>query len=201
LVSGLAALDIDAGRADGRRWWAENRSRLPGTRTHRTRSGGLHLLFRHVDGLRCSAGKLAIGIDVRAEGGFIVWWPAAGLPTLHDAPLAAWPEWLLALLAPASTPVIHPIAQAFHAAPSDWPRYAAVAALRRAVERVAVAPEGQRNDTLNRETFALARFLAEGALAPAEIADALAIAARHAGLSARETAATLVSALLAGSAA
>jgi len=45
------------------------------TREHRTRSGGTHLLFRYPDGvdhIGNSVGKLAPGIDVRADGGYIV---------------------------------------------------------------------------------------------------------------------------------
>lgn len=38
----------------------------------RTPSGGMHLYFRHWDGARNSAGKLGHGIDVRAEGGYVI---------------------------------------------------------------------------------------------------------------------------------
>ena len=82
----------------------------------------------------------------------------------------------------------------------DRVRRYAIGALRRAVQRVASAPEGQRNDALNVETFSLARFIPD-VLTAAEVANALAIGARHAGLTERETAATLVSALRAGIAA
>jgi hypothetical protein len=56
-------------------WWFSHRDRLPLTRVHRTRSGGLHLIFRHVPDVRCSAGRIAPGIDVRGDGGYIIWWP------------------------------------------------------------------------------------------------------------------------------
>ena len=39
-VSGIDALDIDAKHGPAREWWAVNRTRLPPTRAHRTRSGG-----------------------------------------------------------------------------------------------------------------------------------------------------------------
>src|SRR5262249_2497669 len=65
-------------------WWSRHLPRLAPTRAPRTRSGGLHLLFQHASGLRCSAGKIAAGIDVRADGGYVIWWPAAGQPVLHD---------------------------------------------------------------------------------------------------------------------
>src|SRR5262249_23185603 len=57
--SNLAVLDIDAKHAAARQWFADNRYRLPPTRTHRTPGGGLHLIFAHPEGLRCSTGKLA----------------------------------------------------------------------------------------------------------------------------------------------
>jgi len=98
-VTGLDVLDIDA-RHRGASWFAEHRNRLPITRVHRTRSGGLHLVFRHDPSLRCGAGKIAAGIDVRASGGYVIWWPAAGLPVLCEVSTAAWPDWLRALLLP-----------------------------------------------------------------------------------------------------
>jgi hypothetical protein len=48
--------------------------------------------------LRCSVGKIAAGIDVRANGGYIMWWPANGLPVLSGSPVALWPGWLPAQL-------------------------------------------------------------------------------------------------------
>jgi hypothetical protein len=84
-ASGISVLDVDA---DGLAWF--DAQQLPLTRMHQTRSGGLHLLYRHPEGLRNSASAIAPGIDVRAEGGFVVWWAREGLPVC-DAPLADWP--------------------------------------------------------------------------------------------------------------
>jgi Primase C terminal 2 (PriCT-2) len=64
----------------------------PDTRTI-TRSGGRHLLFLHREGLRTSKGQIAKGVDVRGEGGFVIWWPREGL-AVEDRPLADWPEGL-----------------------------------------------------------------------------------------------------------
>lgn len=63
-VSGVAVLDVDRDKGGGE-WWAANKTRLPSTRLHRTRSGGLHCVFRHRPGLRCSASQIAPGVDVR----------------------------------------------------------------------------------------------------------------------------------------
>jgi hypothetical protein len=92
----LDVLDVDL-RKGGDAFWEENRHRIPQTRTHQTPSGGLHLLFRHAAGLRGSAGRIAKGIDVRADGGLVIWWPSQFYPVLCEAPVAAWPEWLLEL--------------------------------------------------------------------------------------------------------
>lgn len=197
-LSDLAVLDIDAKHSEACAWWQTQRARLPITRTIRTRNGGLHLWFRHSSGLRCSAGIIASGIDIRADGGYVIAWHAAGLPVLRDAPLAPWPDWLSGPLRRPAPPPLHPIRLP---AGSDATRRYAAAALRRAVERVAGAGEGTRNDALNAACYSLMRFVREGALDASEVADALAIAARHAGLAPRETAATLASALRAGGAA
>jgi Bifunctional DNA primase/polymerase, N-terminal len=92
-ISRLAVLDIDP-RHGGNCWLAGHRNRIPATRVHRTRSGGLHLIFQHTAGLRSSAGKISAGVDVRATGGYIIWWPAAGLSAPSEIPVAPWPEWL-----------------------------------------------------------------------------------------------------------
>lgn len=95
-ASGIDAVDIDP-RHGGDWWYHQHRDLIPQTLTHETPSGGLHLLFRHAPGLRCSAGRIARGVDVRASGGYIIWHPAALCRVHIDAPLAEWPEWLIAL--------------------------------------------------------------------------------------------------------
>ena len=52
------------------------------------------MLFRSAPGLRSSASRIAAGVDVRADGGYVIWWPREGL-AVDDAPLCEWPEWLL----------------------------------------------------------------------------------------------------------
>jgi hypothetical protein len=101
--AGFDVLDVDV-RNGGGRWFATHRNRLPSTRVHRTRSGGLHLLFAHRPSLRCSAGQIAPGVDVRADGGYVIWWPAADCDVLADVVVAAWPEWLLQKPTPQSVP-------------------------------------------------------------------------------------------------
>jgi Bifunctional DNA primase/polymerase, N-terminal len=93
---GFDCLDIDP-RSGGDRWFHQNRGRIPQTRTHETPSGGFHMLFRPAPGLRCSTSKIAPGVDVKANGGYIIWHPASLYRVLCEGPLAEWPEWLLDL--------------------------------------------------------------------------------------------------------
>jgi hypothetical protein len=180
---------------------------LPPRPTTRSGGGGLALFFRHE------------GEDIVGKGGH----PALGLvprrgrqsvtvpPSLHpDTGLpyrwlvAPWelappsaPSWLLGLVAP---PPVTPLHKSPPRAPdtAGGRRRYALAALRRAAHRVATAPQGQRNDILNTETFSLTRFLAEGTLDATELATAMAYAGRQAGLLPPEVKATLASALAAG---
>ena len=85
-------LDVDP-RNGGTAWYEANFDALPLTRCHQTRGGGVHLLFRPAPGLRCTD-RIAPGIDVKAKGGYVIWWPREGLP-FEDRPLCEWPEWLL----------------------------------------------------------------------------------------------------------
>jgi hypothetical protein len=100
--SGLAVLDIDP---KGMAWMADfectHGSDIFRTRCHATRRGGLHFVFRHRAGLRNSESKIALGIDVRGEGGYAVWWPANGGRVLSAAPVAPWPKVLDEALAEA----------------------------------------------------------------------------------------------------
>jgi hypothetical protein len=86
-------IDVDP-RNGGTAWYGQNFDALPQTRCHQTQSGGVHLLFKPAPGLRCSSGRIAAGVDVKAAGGYVIWWPREGLP-FEDAPLCEWPEWLL----------------------------------------------------------------------------------------------------------
>ena len=110
-ASGVDVLDIDP-RHGGNEWLAENRHRLPATRTHRTRSGGLHYLFAHTDGVRNSAGRIAPGIDARGAGGYAIVPCSPGYSVELAAPIAEWPSWLLVpglVLPPAPVPSTVPI--------------------------------------------------------------------------------------------
>lgn len=106
------AIDVDP-RCGGEDGFAQLAGKLgnPG-RTVRvlTPSGGYHLWYRAPDAaVACSAGKLAAGVDVRADGGYVVAPPTTrpdrtGWRWTGRAPLAELqPEWLEALTAQNAT--------------------------------------------------------------------------------------------------
>ena len=168
-ISGLDVLDID-GRHGGDGWLAEHKHRLPATRIHRTRSGGLHLLFQHWQGMRCSAGRIAAGVDVRATGGYVIWWPAAGLPVLSEMPVAAWPGWLCAQLMSRPRQKTQRIL-----VPDQY-------ALMRLARLIAVGREGERNGLTYWAACRAGEMVASGLLAADVAAAVIAEAATRAGL-------------------
>jgi hypothetical protein len=184
-VSDLAVLDIDA-KHGGADWWKAHKDRLPITRVIRTRSGGLHLWFRHGPGLRCSASAIAPGIDVRADGGYVIAWHTAGFPVLRDSPLAPWPEWLRPLQ-------WKPIPRGTE--PSRVPDDRQITAL---VRFVAAAPEAQRNNRLFWAACRMAGMVASRLLSESEAEAILVIAARQVGLPESEARRTAKSGLAAG---
>jgi hypothetical protein len=168
-ASGIDVLDVDPA---GLAWLAQVEHQLPGTRRHRTRRGGVHILFRHANGLRKSENRIAAGVDVRADGAYAVWWPRESYPVI-DVPLAEWPGWLLALARPRGVVVVRrayrervsrPRTGAFslHAthAEGEPTRHlrARVRAVLRVVER---ARPGGRNNALIWASCRLAEVVAE----------------------------------------
>jgi hypothetical protein len=151
-VSGIDALDIDP-RHDGDKWLAEAIEALPITRIHHTRSGGKHILFRHADGVKNTAGKIAPGVDTRGEGGYIIWWPASGCEVENPRTLDGWPRWLLRILIPSRRP-----APAVPVSRAEATTRAALM-IERAYTRVRTARPGQRHYELRAAAATLGGLL------------------------------------------
>jgi len=184
----LDVLDLDFGRhQEARDWWRENRQRFPRTRVHRTRSGGLHLLFRHSALVYCTAGKIRLGVDTRGTGGYIVHWPSHGLPVLSDAPPAPWPDWLLAEFRPKPRP---PCRSAPPVPDSHL--------LAKLVQMVAGAREGERNCLTFWCACRAGEMVADGLLSATTAVALIAEAATRAGLPRTEAERTARSGVAAG---
>jgi len=107
-TSWCAVLDVDP-RKGGDTTLAQLEAEhgvLPETAEVLTGGGGRHVYFEPVAGLRLSAGMLGPGLDLRAEGGYVLLPPSGHvtggvyveevLHPLFDTPLAPMPTWLLA---------------------------------------------------------------------------------------------------------
>ena len=178
-ANGIDVLDIDP-RHGGDRWLLQHRDRLPVTRTHETRSGGLHLLFRHAAGVRNSAGRIAPGVDVRGEGGFIIYWPAAGCDVPIASPPADWPNWLLPMVLP--PPPTPPAPRPSGYAPglgAAAPRIAETVA--RVLARLEMAGPGQKHDRLRAAARTLGGLMDEAGFSAADAERVLMDAVRRAG--------------------
>jgi Bifunctional DNA primase/polymerase, N-terminal len=194
-VSGVVVLDIDP-RHNGELWEEANARRLPITRVHRTQGGGRHYLFAYAGALRNSSGAIADGVDVRADGGYVIWWPACGIQPVHGIRLdclAAWPKWLDRLI-PKPVPSV-PLPIPVDAQGASRLRSWSTEALKIAIRKVAKAPVGTRNHTLNAMTYMLGEYIHAGGLDVAEVVECMTIAARAAGEDERKITPTIQSAL------
>lgn len=106
---GLVVIDLDA-KHNGVEHWRDLTERSgghPECPTALTGGGGQHLFFRSLDALQNSVSVVAPGVDVRAEGGYVI-----AAPSLHqsgrsyawelsshpdDVPLPELPSWVIAL--------------------------------------------------------------------------------------------------------
>ncbi len=184
-TGGIDVLDIDP---NGENWFHAHRDQLPQTRTHKTRREGLHLINRHATGLRCSTSKIAPGVDIKADGGYVIWWPAALGRVVCDGPFADFPVWVAdAVNGEKCTRLGSEIpsnphrGHSFPLVPSPPTRN-----LPRRIDRilriVETATPGTRNDRLYWAACRFAEIVAEGRLKPSVAAQLLSSAAWLCGL-------------------
>ena len=179
--SGIWVLDIDIDHPEAVDWWQAHNHLLLPTRAYRTRSGGFHCYYTGADGLRNSAGRPVRGVDVRGDGGYVVFWFAAGLECLDHSPPAPWPAWLRRRVAPpVAAPQSGPVV--YHGDPD--------AGLRGLLDKVAGAAEGERNQLL---FWAACRLFGKG-LKTGEVEGLLVPVAVNAGLADPEARRTIASA-------
>lgn len=93
--SRLFAIDHDAYKECGfsAAWLYERKEELA-TFTYSTRAGGTHYLYRssagligrNSQGVKVEEGKLST-VDLRGDGGYVIYWPAHGGRVLNDGPI------------------------------------------------------------------------------------------------------------------
>jgi hypothetical protein len=182
----FVVLDVDCVKhVEAAQWYGK--ANLPLTRTHVTRSGGRHLLFKPNDAVRNSAGKICRGVDTRGKGGYIIWWPACGFEVLHGGALADMPEWVLRTLNPPPPAPLVPKWQG--ASPERFHRQ-----LQGIVRIIGLASEGERNAKAFWGACRLAEMANVGLLSREDAIALLVEAASRTGLSRREARTTAESA-------
>ena len=206
-ISGIVVLDTDSTAA----WNAPVElcgDRIPTTVVANT-ARGRHVWFKHPGfPVRNQIHLGDVPLDVRGDGGYVVVPPSLHRSGMHYSwlcsPLDLWPpapipELLLELLRPVPLDVRALPPSDLESVPRERSssRYAE-AALEREVDAVRLAVPGVRNMTLNTAALKLSRFFVTGELHAGDVAQALIDAARAAGLGAKETRRTILSAFKAG---
>lgn len=168
-ASGFVVIDVDrhSDGADGSIWLRANQGRLPETRTHSTRSGGLHLLFRTPKDIKIpnSASRIAPGIDVRGDGGYIIAPPSPGYEVVKDLPIADMPEWLVeACLPPKREPKPPLPPNPARKTDTVGGSVYGIKALEAECDAIRGASFGSQEQTLNNAAFSLAQLIAGGEL-------------------------------------
>jgi hypothetical protein len=190
--SGIIVLDVDVDpdeQVDGFISIAELEKKhgmLPDTLHSTTPRGGEHLYFKWHDGIRNNTGKLGDHIDVRGRNGFVIAPPSMR----SDRKAYSWredcaaepveaPAWLIELLTTPEPPTS--TATAVPRSNGNGDAYAR-AALDAECAKVASAPKGQRNQTLNAAAFSLGQLVGADVLTEGEVTSRLFDAAGACGL-------------------
>jgi bifunctional DNA primase/polymerase-like protein len=183
----FVVLDIDCAKhVEAAQWYGK--ASLPITRTHITRSGGRHLLFRPDECFRNSASRICRGVDTKGVNGCAIWWPACGFEVLHGGELAPVPDWIIKALKP-PPPIVPPSSREVKTPAQAQRKVDGI------IRTIVEAREGERNAVAFWGAARLAEMVAQSLISSA---DAIAIAteaASRAGLPQQEARRTAQSAL------
>jgi hypothetical protein len=150
--SGFDVVDLDYRHGAGT-WEKANATRIPQTRMHQSQSGGRHLLLIHAPGMSNSESRISPGVDVRGEGGYVVFPPSRGYSVISDSEIAHWPDWLLKIALPPPMPTrptsANEVARPDLAA-KRYTRFVEVV-----LERVRTAPDGQKHHILRNAALSI----------------------------------------------
>jgi hypothetical protein len=183
----FVVLDVDCVKhIDAAQWYGK--AILPLTRTHITRSGGRHLLFRPDARVGNSASKICRGVDTRGHGGYIIWWPATGLQVMHGETLASVPASIINALAPPDRTMPHSSRKVQTSAQAQR-------LVEGIIRTIARAREGERNALAFWGACRLAEMVSRSLISRDDAIDITTEAASRAGLPYEEARRTAQSAL------
>lgn len=193
--SGLYVIDIDEGVTSsgrpktGEQTWEALEAQYgetPVTDAAATPNGGRHLLFQFpedVDTLPSTVGRLGPDVDTRGDGGYIILSPSTvdgrQYQWLMDVGPGPLPTWVISRVM-RLTPEAWAGEVTWTRSDDEMSKYVR-SVVEREVESLSQAPEGTRNDHLNRSAFALATMGAHGAITEEHARAALADAAEANG--------------------
>lgn len=177
-ASRVDVLDIDAKHPAAMEWAALRFD----TMRIVTRSGGWHFYWCHHPGMRNSCARPMLGVDVRGDGGYAIWWDSNAPSPGRVLP---WPAELLAELRPPPKPIERVVQ-------IERPDNGDIFRLLQWVER---AQEGERNARLHWAACRCAEKIRAGVLTYAEAHRYLVMSGTFVGLSQREAEATVRSGL------
>ena len=200
IAEGEIVIDVDPrnGGADTMALLVTQTRWFPRTRTTRTRSGGSHYWFLVPKDVTLR-GTLGPGVDVKRAGkGYVIVPPSPGYIYKISGDKAQAPDWLLdELVIQVRTGVENTVSSPKFFPFESGTAYG-VAALRNAINELSNAPEGSRNDALNKAAFGLAQLEAGGELNRESALVALVETAESIGLSKWEARNTIASGWSAG---
>ena len=161
-ASGLVVVDIDVkDGAQGGAWFDANAQAIPATLMAETQSGGVHLYFRAPAMLRNSASKIAPGVDVRGDGGYVIVPPSQGYTWVAHDDVAPLPEWVYA----AATATTQPITvQPVHRTILDGGSPYALAGLEAECANIRNAVDGAKHFAINKAAYSVGGLVASGDL-------------------------------------
>lgn len=186
--AGLVVIDLDTGGSINgtdslRQIEADHNQQLPATFTVATPSGGRHLYYQQPPDtqIRNSAGTVAPGIDIRANGGYVVAPPTITTAGAYEVIEDRWPpelpSWFAKLLDPPTAavparPAPSPISPPTAAGISHVDRYVQ-AAVDGELDRLHQTRGGQRNHALYSAAKSLGQLVAAGALTQHDVEQVL----------------------------
>jgi hypothetical protein len=91
-LTGVSVLDIDRKNGKNGFNFVPNWEQLTSIRA-RTQNGGEHCYFKDDDSVRCTSDQIALGIDTRGRGGYVILPPSAGYAWVNGRDFSNLPKW------------------------------------------------------------------------------------------------------------